>query len=52
MDTISLHMNVTQGGAHPGAEIHPGAKIQPGANNAHEHGLSNIFILKSSNLRT
>ena len=40
MDTISWHMNATQGGAnlHPDVNLLPGANLHPGANSAHEHG--------------
>ena len=34
MNTISWHMNATQGGAN----LHPGVNLLPGANCAHEHG--------------
>ena len=44
MDTISWHMNATQGGAnlHPGVNLLPGANLHPDANCAHEHGLTHI----------
>ena len=38
MDTISWHMNATQGGAN----------LHPGANCAHEHGFTKHKILFSS----
>ena len=41
MDTISWHMNATQGGAN----LHPGVNLLLGANCAHEHGLSVGFSL-------
>ena len=39
MNTISWHMNATQGVAnlHLGVNLPPGANLHPGANFAHEH---------------
>ena len=44
MDTISWHMNATQGGAnlHPGVNLLPGANLHPHANCAHKHGFTHI----------
>ena len=39
MDTISWHINATQGGAN----LLPGANWHPGSNCAHEHGFSRTY---------
>ena len=47
MDTISWHMNATQGGANlqPGVNLLLGANLHPCANCAHEPGFSVVMDL-------
>ena len=50
MDTISWHMNATQGGAnlHPCVKLLPGASLHPVQFSAHEHGLICIISSKTT----